>query len=509
MALPKEPRQKMINLMYLVLTALLALNVSAEILNAFKTVNNSLLTANGTIDAKNKDLFSSFDQKLKDPTTADRAKQWYPKAEAAKQLSDEMINYIEGIKTDIMKAAGYNPAKGDTTYNEDNLEATTRVMSDPGTKGNELKKKLDEFKSKILSLDASISKEFANLLPINTALPQSVNAASKKDWGTAYFNMVPAIAAITILSKFQNDVKNSEAMVVDYCHRQVGNVIFVINKYQPLVGQSSNYLMPGQELTITAGIGAYNSAAQPKITIDGSPVSLNANGVAEFKSTVGGTGSYTKTVHINYINQSTGKQESVDYPVTYTVGSPTGTSVSADDVKVLYIGLDNHLSVSSNVGDEKIHASMDNGNLTKTAPGKYIAQPGKPGEATIHLNVDGKPQDVKFRVKTVPDPVAKVGNSKGGTMKANEFKAQFGVRADLENFVFEGVKFNVQGYTIVFNGAGFPTLKAQQVNGASFDPVRNLIEQARPGTTVSIDEIRVQGPGGGRKLPPIVFNLTP
>src|ERR671930_2678733 len=103
MALPKEPRQKMINLMYLVLTALLALNVSAEILNAFKTVNNSLLTANGTIDAKNTDLFTSFNQKLKDPTTADRAKQWYPKADAAKKLSDDMINYIEGIKMDIMK----------------------------------------------------------------------------------------------------------------------------------------------------------------------------------------------------------------------------------------------------------------------------------------------------------------------------------------------------------------------------------------------------------------------
>lgn len=509
MALPKEPRQKMINLMYLVLTALLALNVSAEILNAFKTVNSSLVTANGTIDAKNKDLFASFEEKKKDPTTSERANIWYPKADEARKLSEDLVNYIEGIKTDIMKAAGYNPAKGDTTYSEDNLEATTRVMSDPGTKGNELKKKLDDFKTKILGIDPSINKEFANILPINTALPKSVNAASKKDWGTAYFNMVPAIAAVTILSKFQNDVKNSEAMVVDYCHRQVGAVEVVFNTYQPLVGQSSNYLMPGQELTITAGIGAYNSAARPNITIDGSTVNLNSNGVAEFKTNVGGPGSYTKMVHITYINQSTGKTETKEFPVAFTVGSPTGTSVSAEDVKVLYIGLQNHLSITSNVGDEKISAQIDNGRLTKTAAGRYIAEPSKPGTATVHLNVDGKPQDVQFRVKTVPDPVAKVGNSKGGTMKANEFKAQFGVRADLENFVFEGVKFNVVGYTIVLNGAGFPQLKAQQVTGAAFDPVRNLIEQARPGTSVIIDEIRAQGPDGIRRLPPIAFNLTP
>jgi hypothetical protein len=93
-------------------------------------------------------------------------------------------------------------------------------------------------------------------------------------------------------------------------------------------------------------------------------------------------------------------------------------------------------------------------------------------------------------------------------MKANEFKAQFGVRADLENFVFEGVKFNIVSYTLVLTGAGFPQLKYQQVTGASFESVKNLIEQTRPGTTVTIDDIRAQGPDGIRRLPPIVFNLT-
>ncbi len=507
MALPKEPRQKMINIMYLVLTALLALNVSAEILNAFKTVDRSLTTANGTIDVKNQQLFESFEELKKDPKNAERANKWAPLALQAQSLSNQMISYIEGVKLDIKKSAGYDPPS-DTTFNEDNLEGPTNIMADPGTKGNELLQKLTVYKNSLLGISPEIKTTFQNKLPLDLNVPPS-SGDIKKSWSDIYFNMVPAVAALTILSKFENDIKNSEAMIVDYCHQQVGSVEFVINKYQPLVGQSSNYLMPGQELTITAGIGAYNSAAQPKVTIDGSPVNLNANGVAEFKSVVGGTGSYTKTVHISYINQSSGKSETVDFPVTYAVGSPTGTSVSADAVKVLYIGLQNPLSVSSNVGDEKIQASIDNGNLTKTGPGKYIAEPSKPGKANIHLVVDGKPQDFEFRVKTVPDPVAKVGNNKGGPMKANEFKAQFGVRADLENFVFEGVKFDVVSYTLVLTGAGFPTLQFKQVNGNKFDPVRDLIEKTRPGTTVSIDEIMVQGPGGRRKLPPIVYNLTP
>ncbi len=506
MALPKEPRQKMINLMYLVLTALLALNVSAEILNAFKTVNNSLLTANSTIDTKNADIFSSFKQKMADPKTAERAQEWYPKAQQAQKMSDEVINYIENLKMDIKKSAGYNPPS-DTTFKEDDLEAATRVMTDPGTKGNELKQKLTDLKKNLLAIDPKNFKALSTVWPIDLNIPKSNNEASK-DWAAAYFRMTPTIAAITILSKFQNDVKNSEAMVVDYCHRKVGDVVFVIDKYQALVGQNSNYLMPGQELNITAGIGAYNSAAQPKISIDGASVPLNANGVAEYKTTAGGGGSYNKIVHISYVNQSSGKQESVDFPVAYTVGSPTGASVSADNVKVLYIGLDNPLTVSGgNVGDEKVSVSLTNGSLTKTGPGKYIARPKTPGKATITVTADGKPTPFEFRVKTVPDPIAKVGNNKGGRMRVNEFKAQFGPRADLENFIFEGVRFNVASYTIIFTGANFPILQFRQVNGDSFDPVRDLIEKAKGGTTVMIDEIKARGPGGTRTLVPIAFNL--
>src|SRR5436305_689355 len=107
MALPKEPRQKMINLMYLVLTALLALNVSAEILNAFKTVDNSLHTANMTIDTKNQQLLTSFDELKKDPKTADRANKWAPFAANTESLSTQMINYIEGLKIEIKKASKF------------------------------------------------------------------------------------------------------------------------------------------------------------------------------------------------------------------------------------------------------------------------------------------------------------------------------------------------------------------------------------------------------------------
>ena len=97
MALPKEPRQKMINLMYLVLTALLALNVSAEILNAFKTVDNSLNKTNSTINISTANIMESFKMKLSDPKTRDKATIWMPKPEQPQKLTNDMYNYIESF----------------------------------------------------------------------------------------------------------------------------------------------------------------------------------------------------------------------------------------------------------------------------------------------------------------------------------------------------------------------------------------------------------------------------
>ena len=508
MALPKEPRQKMINLMYLVLTALLALNVSAEILNAFKTVDNSLSNANNTIDKKNGEKFNSFKELEKDPGKAERAKIWEDRALQAKKLADDTYSYIDGLKDEIKKAADYNPQTG--AFKEDNLEAATRIMTSPGTKGAELLQKLGDFKTGILGINDSIKTQFANELPIDLSVPKSYNESSQKDWSSAYFNMTPTIAALTILRKFQNDVKNSEAMIVDYCHQQVGAVVYRVDQYAPIAALSSTYLMNGQELDVTAGVGAFNSQNQPSISIDGAaPELTGADGMVEKKITASGVGSHSVHITYNWKDQD-GKAASYSHDFPYTVGEPTGLSISADDVKVLYIDLENHLTINSgNVGSEKVNVQSDNGSIKRGAtPGVWIASPTKPGAANLNVIVDGKPSKFTFKVKSVPDPVGMVGLSKGGRMRVNEFKAQFGVAAVLENFVFEGVKFKVTGFTIVCTGSGFPVLKFADVQGDGFDPVRGtMIEQCKPGTTVTIDNIRASGPGGSRTLPPIVYNL--
>lgn len=506
MAMPREPRQKMINLMYLVLTALLALNMSSEILNAFHTINNSLNNATNTIEQKNQTLFQSFQEKLKDPKTHDLAALWEPKAEQAKQYSDQMYAYIESIKDRLKRESGYHPEKGDTTFSDDNVDAPTKIMDD-GKVGDTLYRRLADYKKNILAIDPAITAQFQNSLPIDLSIPK-VHEKSNNTWAAAYFRMTPTIAAVTILSKFQNDIKNSEAQVVEFCHNKVGQVQVIYDEFEALATANSNYFLPGQELTISAGVGAFSKNARPTVTVDGASVPLDANGLAQYKSVAGGPGNYTKRVNISFYKPD-GTQATLTRDIQYTVGSPTGITVSADATRVLYIGLDNPISIGggNGRGAENMHASISQGSVASEGHGRFIARVTTPGTAKMTVSDGKNTTTVDFRVKTVPTPTAMVGASKGGRMRLNDFKAQAGVRAELENFVFEGVKFTVTSYTITATGAGYPEFMHKSVSGNSFAPVQDLIERAKPGSTIMLDDIRASGPGGTRTLAPVAFNL--
>jgi gliding motility-associated protein GldM len=508
MALPKEPRQKMINLMYLVLTALLALNVSAEILNAFRTVNNSLEATNQVVAISTGTYMTSLAQKLAQPETHDSAAIWMPRAQKIKTMADVAYTNVQILKDSILHATGFNPAKNkDSSFKEDDIEAAQRIIVEGG-EGKKLLATLQTFKEGVLSVNSAITKEFANNFPLNLEPPKTQN--KDKRWEAAYFHMTPTLAALTILSKFQNDIRTAENKAIAFCHDRVGHVELVLNNYRPIVEQSSTYLMNGETIDITAGLGAFNSEKKPSVTIDGQSQQINDSGFVRKSFVASGVGSHTIHVVVNYTDQNN-KPQSIPRDITYVVGEPTGVSISADDVQVLYVDLQNHLSINAGVGAEKVHVSTDNGTIVNgDKPGVYIANPARAGvPANITVHIDGKPNIIKqFKVRTVPDPVAMVGINKGGRMRVNEFKAQFGVAAVLENFIFQGVRFTVTGYTLVMTGTGFSQLKFADVKGDSFDPVRNdMIEKAQIGTTVTIDNIRATGPGGSRLLPPIVYNL--
>jgi gliding motility-associated protein GldM len=511
MSLPKEPRQKMINMMYLVLTALLALNVSAEILNAFKTVDHSLRTASGIVEQKNDDIFKSFQKKIEDPKTKEKAEIWMPRALQAKKLADSVYNYIDALKLELKKESGLKMVNGVEEYKEDDLEAGTRLLVSPKPtgyeKGKELYAKLENFRNQLLAIDPSIKTDVGPGLPLDLRIPPSSNEAAKNDWSFAYFHMTPSIAGITILSKFQNDIRNSEAQVVEYCHKKVGEVVLIYDEFQAFAGTNSQYLMPGEELVITAGVGAFSKAARPTITIDGANVAIKEDGSAEYKTTVSGSGSNTKKVRISFIKPD-GTTATVEKEVKYTVGVPSGLVVSTDKTRVFYQGLENPLSVTGGGGggDEKVNVTVEGPSIktTKVGPGQYLIVPEKIGSAVVTASDGKNTQRITIPVKRVPDPLATVGGKAGGgNMLANVFRVQKGVAAELRDFVFEGVKYEVVSFTIVCTGKGFEEsgFGYELVKGAYFnDAAKALIRRLQAGSTVVIDEIKVNGPGGTRLL---------
>lgn len=522
MALPKEPRQKMINMMYLVLTALLALNVSSEILNAFKTVNNSLVNANGVIDEKNKGVYRSFEELAKDAQTAEKAKKWQPLANEAATLSADVNKYIDDLKLKLKQESGLKTNKeGVEEFKEDDLEAATRLFDKNG-EGPKLHDRLEEFKNKLLNiLDPSkfteeadkkeVAEEKARLektLPLDLSVPPSQAGNTKLSWTESYFHMTPTIAALTILSKFQNDVKNSEAQMADYCLSRVGSVKVVFDEFQPLVGTNSTYLMPGQDLEVSAGIGAYSKAAKPTVSINGAVVPLNADGLAVFKKQVGGVGDQTVAVNINYTKPD-GTPGTLSKTIHYTVGQPSGASVFLEKMNVMYIGVENPLMVSAgSAGKEKMSVSFTGGSITSAGGDRYIAKPTQAGPAEIKVTVEGKTSSFPMRCKILPDPTAMVGTNKGGSISAALFKAQGGLFARLLESEFDA-PFQVLSYKLGGNGGAFPTYQEAPNEGPRWSGnAASIVSRATPGSSIFFDQIRVKGPDGKvRELPGIYFNL--
>lgn len=488
MALPREPRQKMINIMYLVLTAILALNVSAEVIEAFKTVDKSLQGSNANLTTANAVLYKSLEDKMKDEQYKAQAAIWQPKAVQAKQHSDEIMKYIEQLKLELMQNAGL---KEDGSFKEDNLDASTRLFETNG-RGNELKAKLEEYKKKMLAIDSSFEGKFAANFPVNTD-PVPSKEGGTKPFTTGYFHMTPTVAALTMLSKFQNNVKNAENTITSYIHSKIGAVEFVYDQFAAVVGQSSNYVMPGEKVTITAGVGAYSTAAQPQITIGGAGVPVNAEGVAIREFTAEGGGERSMPVSVTYTKPD-GTKETKTFPIKYTVGTPGGAAVMLDKMNVFYIGVPNPVTIGSPTGWDKTTVSMTGGTISGTGSKRTVTVSAI-GAASITVTADGKPSKFDFRIKRIPDPIIKVGPSSGGRMQAVIFRSQQFVRADLENFDFEA-KFSVTGGTIYFSNPGDRSVKQINLTSGSLGAADAYMKTLVPGSTVIFDNIRVVGPDG-------------
>jgi hypothetical protein len=198
-----------------------------------------------------------------------------------------------------------------------------------------------------------------------------------------------------------------------------------------------------------------------------------------------------------YPTKPDGTSETKTFDVKYTVGTPGGAAVMPDKMNVFYIGVDNPVTIGSPTGWDKTTVSMTNGTITGNGSVRTVRVSAL-GKASITVNADKKPTTFEFRVKKIPDPIFKVGSGKV-RMPSVEFKSQQFCRAELENFDFD-LKFNVTSATVYFSGANFPNVATATLQGNNLAPLSSFMSRCGPGSVITFDNVKVQGPDGPRTI---------
>lgn len=511
MSIPKEPRQLMINLMYLVLTALLALNVSAEVMNAFFSLDRGLKGSRDIVEKTNGVVMENIKAQAEAYKNENTAK-YRNNAEQAMAIAQEFSDYIESVRQKLFDKAG-GPSKNDPTIPKDirNKDITTRmfVLGEEGKEGLgfEIERKVKETREKLLAL-ADNNEGVAAGLPL--ALEEIPKGSDKTSWADFKFRQMPVAAIFPILGKIQSDAKASSSAVLNYCLEQVAGKDIKFDAFQPAISAPKGYVIAGEKYEADVFLSAFSTTADNiSISVDGRSLPLK-DGIAKYETGTSSTGTKTYKVSINVKNPLTGEIKNYAKDFQYEVGQRS-CSVQLDKMNVFYIGVDNPISVAAaGVSSNDLNVSASGITLTKTGNGKYNVRADKPGEATITLSGGGLPATTfTYKVKRIPDPVPLLGAQRFDSAIPNgTFKAQGGVAAVLENFDFDA-KCEVAGFTVAYQKKRADVVEKTNTGARFGGDVADLVRRAEPGDVYYFLDIRAKCPGdiAARKLGDLVFKI--
>ncbi len=529
----ETPRQKMIGIMYLFLTCMLALNVSKEVLDAFFIVNEGLTETTNNFSKKNEVIYEAFDKAYTENKV--KVEPWKLRADSVRLAADKVVKRLQQLKDTIVITADQLP---DTTTvifleslnehvslergvsSKDNGDIPAQIMVGPTGDGQAkaLKLLIDDYRSLLLGMVPENKESLRKAIGkgLNTDAPPSLEGA-KHTWESHNFEHLPLVAVVTIMTQLQAAVRNSEADVITYLHNQIDAASFKFNKLSSTIIPSSNYVMAGAEYSADIFLAASDTTSQPIVQL-GKIDSVKSNGVWSYS--IKGEG---KTVPVDpkkglaVMTVKTGavgeqkyegiikiKQPGTDdyaiYPFrsSYIVAQPSLVA-SPSKMNVFYVGVDNPVEISvPGVPSSLLKASISKGTLTQSKDG-YIAKLKVPGTVTINVTANNKPMGSKeFRVKTVPSPVAEVNNQRGGTISIPVLQAQRNVVAKMENFDFD-LKFVVTSFVISTRTKdGFMIDKKSDSDKINSEQ-KQLLAGLTRGQKIYFEEIEAKGPDGTKR----------
>ena len=572
-----SPRQKMINMMYLVLTALLALNVTKEILLAFTVIDNSLKKSTANIEVKTVQMVSQL-QKIAGDNQAAKAAFGY--CNDANKTTSDFIKNIREIKTHLLRYSlgaidpndkNIKPEDAFSIKDEarkdykffkefpwvetkngempelkagDNLDDHVRYFNEElaGKRGKDLEFAINDARVKLLNFlkiaqsDSNLGKNpetrsFLNSKMMELAQKTSLVAGDVKDpfsnksekikdkegkmlnWSEVYFHSTPLAAVFAILYKTENDAKLLESEICQALAESVSAADFKFDAIIPVVAAKTGAVVTGQTYEADILLAAYNSKADMKVFVNGNSIPVEA-GVGKYKVTPQSPGTNNLDVKISVPKPGGGEEIKVG-KAEFTAFAPSA-AISADALAVLYVGLENPISISVGGIDPSnylVRIVNEQGGPTSAkiigSKGRYKVSIAKRTDAKVKIQVavklpDGRVKsmgDKVFKVNRVPDPRFRCGGVEfKGSVNVNALKYQKAATAILDGFVYEGVRFRVTGYKFMAVGRRTNGPKFAKSGSADLGPVKAILDQLGPGDLMTFTDITAVGPDGTERL---------
>lgn len=534
----------MIGMMYLVLTALLAMNVSKDILDAFIVVNDGIENSTSTFADKTSIYYTKFAAAAVDSETA---KPFKAKADKVKKMTDELYDYIKKLKHHLITVVDKTPeGSHDSLYkisnvqSKDNYDLPTLTMglAEPATPKDgewtavDLRKKINKYQADLLDLFKE-NKEAQDLMKKSLAVLETPDpkpgTSDDKTWEEANFYHVPLAAVITILSKIQSDVRSAEAEAVAKLYENIDAAGVSFSKVDGFAYAKKAYVMDGDSFAAQIFTAAYNDLDNPEIFIGNYDSMAVAKGETDenkimkgskgegWDATKNGGWYQLKDVEAGkgYLKIKEGvgihdwggiikvktKKGPKIYPFSssFEVGKPS-TTVAASAMNVFYMGIDNPVSVSAPMPNFKASAP---GLRQGSGAGQYVMRPTAIGKVTI--NVSGTDDSGKtvnlgkseFRVKKIPDPVPYIAGKTGSCTMSKSDLASGVIQAKMEGFEFD-LKVQVSSFEIGTTVSG--DYKEAKVTGSRMDGnAQALIGKATRGQRFYVEKMSVKMPDGSTR----------
>ena len=438
--------------------AMLALNVSTEVLNGFSLVEESISRTTANSAKENQVIYDDFAAQLK--ANPAKVKAWFDKAQEVKRMSDSLYAFAGELKVAIVKEADGSDGDVKNIVGKEDLEAASQVMLAPRRgRGQQLYDAINSFRERILAMVTDSAQRAIIRSNLSTDVPRNIQTMGK-NWQEYMFENMPVAAAVTLLSKLQSDVRYAEGEVL---HTLVSNIDLKdirVNSLNAFVIPNSQTIVRGDKFSAHIVMAAVDTTQVPEIYIGERRVDLPGG---LYETVCSRTGDFTLAGRIEMLNGN-GERISRDFSQKYTVVDPSAT-VSADLMNMLYAGYSNPISVSvPGVPLNKITATMTGGTLQPVGPGRYIARPaavGKDVTITVSSTNTGRVQQMgqfTFRVRKLPDPTPYIamadehGNPtryKGGGLPKASLMAADGIGAAIDDGILD-IGFRVLGFETVF-----------------------------------------------------------